>query len=100
MLFRSVLYLKAKSVLELSLQAFQNQDKEIAKQVNMLEDEIDTLVLTYRKRHIKRLNDDSIDETKDSFYVDILSNIERIGDHCNNIAVNVIQDHYYHEPNA
>lgn len=94
-----VLYLKAKTVLELALKAFQTQDKDIAKQVKKLEDEIDTLVLTYRKRHIKRLNDHTIDETKDSFYVDILSNIERIGDHCNNIAINVIQDHYYNEPN-
>jgi len=93
-----VLYFKAQSIITLALNAFDTQDKEIAKQVNHLEDEIDTLVLTYRKRHIKRLNDHTIEESKDSFYVDILSNIERIGDHCNNIAVNVIQDHYYIEP--
>ena len=95
-----VLYFKAQSIITLALNAFDTQDKEIAKQVNHLEDEIDTLVLTYRKRHIKRLNDHTIEESKDSFYVDILSNIERIGDHCNNIAVNVIQDHYYIEPIA
>lgn len=92
-----VLYFKVQSIITLALNAFDTQDKEIAKQVNHLEDEIDTLVLTYRKRHIKRLNDHTIEESKDSFYVDILSNIERIGDHCNNIAVNVIQDHYYIE---
>ena len=93
-----VLYFKVQSIITLALNAFDTQDKEVAKKVNHLEDEIDTLVLTYRKRHIKRLNDHTIEESKDSFYVDILSNIERIGDHCNNIAVNVIQDHYYIEP--
>ena len=27
----------------------------------------------------------------------MLSNIERIGDHCNNIAVNILQENYYNE---
>ena len=44
-----------------------------------------------------RINTSGSTETQDGLYVDILSNIERIGDHCNNIAINIIQDTYYNE---
>ena len=58
---------------------------------------INRLVLKNRKRHIRRINTSESSETQDALYVDILSNIERIGDHCNNIAINIIQDKYYNE---
>ncbi len=61
------------------------------------EDIIDRLVIKNRKRHIQRINTDMSSETSDGFYVDILSNIERIGDHCNNIVINIIQENYYNE---
>ena len=61
------------------------------------EDIIDRLVIKNRKRHIKRLNSPDSSENIDGFYVDILSNVERIGDHCNNIVINIIQDSYYNE---
>ncbi len=59
------------------------------------EDIIDRLVIKNRKRHIQRINTNISPETSDGFYVDILSNIERIGDHCNNIVINIIQENYY-----
>ncbi len=83
--------------INLTLEAFDTQDKEIAKKVIEKEDIIDSLVLRNRKRHIKRLNDPNSVETVDGFYVDILSNVERIGDHCNNIVINIIQESYYNE---
>ncbi len=83
--------------LHLTLEAFENKDKDIAKKVLEREDVIDRLVIKNRKRHIMRINSSKAKETKDYLYVDILSNIERIGDHCSNIAINIIQDNYYNE---
>jgi len=80
-----------------ALEAFDTQDHEIAKKVMEREDIIDKLVIKNRKRHIKRLNDRNSSEQIDGFYVDILSNVERIGDHCNNIVINILQDRYYNE---
>ncbi|XFA98350.1 Na/Pi cotransporter family protein [Candidatus Izemoplasma sp. B36] len=79
-----------------SLNAFINMDKELALEVNEREDKIDRLVKKYRKNHINRLNDKTNEENEAGFYVDILSNIERIGDHCNNMAVNVLSDSFSH----
>ncbi|MBI9009566.1 MAG: Na/Pi cotransporter family protein [Tenericutes bacterium] len=80
-----------------SLKAYTNMDKELALVVNVREDKIDKLTRKYRKNHIQRINDNSCVETEAGFYVDILSNIERIGDHCNNMAINVLSDEFSHD---
>ena len=79
-----------------SLNAYLNMDKEIALRVNEREDKLDKLVKQYRKNHTNRLNDRTNEENESGFYVDILSNIERIGDHCNNMAINVLADEFTH----
>lgn len=81
----------------LTLEAFENEDKVVAAKVMEYEDVIDRLVIKNRKRHIMRINNSESTETQDALYVDILSNIERIGDHCNNIVINIIQETYYNE---
>ncbi len=91
------LYKVVQETLSLTLETFDTQDKATAKKVMDREDVIDRLVIKNRKRHIMRINNRKSSETQDSLYVDILSNIERIGDHCNNIVINVIQDYYYNE---
>jgi len=91
------LYEVVLETITLALDAFESQDKEIARKVMELEDIIDRLVIKNRKRHIMRLNNIDSEENVDGYYVDILSNVERIGDHCNNIAVNIIQESYYND---
>ncbi|MCF7926548.1 MAG: Na/Pi cotransporter family protein [Candidatus Izimaplasma sp.] len=91
------LYSVLSDTMTLTLEAFESDDKEKANLVKEFESVIDKLVIKNRKRHIMRLNNKEIPQNEDSLYVDILSNIERIGDHCNNIAVNIIQENYYNE---
>ena len=91
------LYAVVQESISLTIKAFDTQDSEIAKRVMEREDIIDRLVIKNRKRHIKRINNKLSSETQDAMYVDILSNIERIGDHCNNIVINVVQEFYYNE---
>ncbi|MFA7561348.1 MAG: Na/Pi cotransporter family protein [Candidatus Izemoplasmatales bacterium] len=84
--------------LERALNAYFNEDIKIAHEMESVEAEIDQLVKEYRKNHINRISDQSCTEIEAGFYVDILSNIERIGDHCYNMALNVINKEFsYHK---
>jgi len=93
----SRLYDIVKESIHLTIQAFEHYDKDAAMQVMEREEVIDRLVIKNRKRHIMRINQTDASEQEDEFYVDILSNIERIGDHCNNVVINILQDNYYNE---
>lgn len=91
------LYDVVRKTMDKTLKAFMYQDKDIARKVMEYEDVIDKLVIKNRKRHIRRINSNESTETQDQLYIDILTNIERIGDHCNNIVINIIQEQYYNE---
>jgi len=93
----SRLYNIIKEMISLTLETFDSKDKEIAHKVIEIEDIVDNLVVKNRKRHIKRINNQESIETSDGLYVDILSNVERIGDHCYNIVINILQEVYYNE---
>lgn len=86
-----------RNTLDESLKAYVGEDRELALQVNQREDTLDKLVKKYRKNHINRLNDKTCKENEAGFYVDILSNLERIGDHCNNMVINVLTDDFTHD---
>ena len=51
-----------------------------------LEKQIDNQEKQYRKNHIERLNRGECNPEKGVTFIDILSNLERIGDHSHNIA--------------
>ncbi len=94
-----VLYGMLRKSIHQSLNAYNNQDRGPALEVNEREEELDILCRKYRKNHINRINDKTCTETESGYYVDILSNMERIGDHCNNIVCNVLSDTYTHDEN-
>lgn len=54
--------------------------------VKELEEKIDSQERAYRKAHIDRLNRGECDPEKGVNFITLLSNLERIGDHSNNIA--------------
>ncbi|MCF7924363.1 MAG: hypothetical protein K9L64_04550, partial [Candidatus Izimaplasma sp.] len=77
--------------------AYFNNDIESANNIIEREDEIDRLVKEYRVNHINRINDQNVEGTASGYYVDILSNLERIADHLENIALNTVNDTFsYH----
>ena len=82
----------AKTMLENSIKALENDDKNLAKMVLEDEDRIDDLEAKLRKRHMKRLKKKKWSPTLSVVYTEILHNIERIGDHCKNIAEAVLGD--------
>lgn len=73
-----------------ALAALTKDDKDIAKEVLELESELDKMERSFRKTHINRLNERTCDGTSGAIFLDILSNLERMGDHSKNIAQYVL----------
>lgn len=74
-------------IVELTTSAFENDDVAAAEHVEPLEQVIDTLVFEAKSRHITRLQNNECTIKQGFVFSDILTNIERVSDHCSNIAV-------------
>lgn len=75
-----------------AIRALDSSSREEALAVIQKEDEIDKMERVYRKRHIIRVNEGLCDASAGIVFVDIISNLERIGDHAVNIAEEVLND--------
>lgn len=78
------------STLMEALEALDNKDLNKARAVLEKEEQIDKMERTLRKQHIIRLNEGQCSGISGIIYVDIISNLERIGDHAVNIAEAVL----------
>ena len=75
----------------LTVDSFTDNDIAMAKKVEPLEQVIDDLCDEMKIRHIKRLRDGDCTLDLGFVYNDLLTNLERIADHCSNIAVAMIE---------
>ena len=73
-------------ILDLSLEAFLEQDLEAAAAVEPLEEVIDHLKEQMRTRHILRMQQGGCSITAGFVWSDMLTDLERTADHCSNIA--------------
>ncbi|KPU46348.1 hypothetical protein OXPF_00760 [Oxobacter pfennigii] len=69
-----------------SIKALDTGDVENAMSVIVAENDIDTMEKNFRKEHIDRLNQGVCTPASGTVFLDIISNLERIADHANNIA--------------
>ena len=74
-----------------TLNTFSHHDLEAATHVEPLEEIIDNLKDEIRSRHITRLQGGDCTVEAGFVLSDILTNIERISDHCSNIAASVLE---------
>ena len=77
---------------EEALQALDQKNHEAAIDVVKKENDIDGMERTLRKQHILRMNEGKCTGQAGIVFVDIISNLERIGDHAVNIAEYVLGD--------
>lgn len=84
-----------KNQLLTTVQAYKKNSLELANQIIKNENEINTIFKQYRNNNTLRISQD-LQENYSNHYVDIISNLERIGDHCYNIAENVIYKDFTH----
>ena len=77
-------------ILRLALEVFASADAELAEQVEPLEETIDLMIDTLRDRHIRRLKDGVCAIDSGIIFLEILTNLERISDHCSNVAARIM----------
>lgn len=75
-----------------AIKALGDMNREAALEVVHKENQIDQMERTFRKKHIIRLNEGVCVGAAGIVFVDILSNLERIGDHAVNIAEEVLEE--------
>ncbi|MCM3161795.1 Na/Pi cotransporter family protein [Metabacillus litoralis] len=73
-----------------AIAALDDKDTSLASKVLRSEEQIDKMERTLRKKHILRINEGSCTGSAGIVFVDIISNLERIGDHSVNIAEAVL----------
>ncbi len=78
------------STLETAIHSLESEDTEQAKAVLHKEGVIDSMERQLRKKHLIRLNNRQCTGAAGIVFVDIISNLERIGDHSVNIAEAVL----------
>lgn len=78
-------------ILENTVEAFLQNDTLLATHVEPLEQVIDVLIARSKSAHIERLQAGKCTIQTGFVLSDILTNYERISDHCSNIAVAVIE---------
>lgn len=78
-------------IIDLAIQSFVNNDAENAALVEPLEQVVDTLREQLRARHIVRLQQGECSIAAGFVLSDILTSLERVADHCSNIAGCVIE---------
>ena len=79
-----------KEILDLSVKAFINNDREKASEVEPLEQVIDEMKENMRTNHVMRMRNGECSIEMGFVWSDILTNFERVSDHCSNIAGCVI----------
>ncbi len=85
------LYQKVDSMLERAIKAFENEDKVMAREVIDDDKYVDDMEKELRHNHITRINTKRCHPHSGVFYLDIISNFERIADHATNIAEIVVE---------
>lgn len=80
-------------IVNMSFDSFTDDDTEMASHVEPLEQVIDKLKDELTSRHVERLQTGKCTIQLGFVFSDILTNFERISDHCSNIAVCTLQLH-------
>ncbi len=76
-----------------SIHALSNGDINLAKNVLGEEKEVDKMEDELRESHLNRLNSGLCNPKSAVIYIELIHNLERIADHCNNIAEAVLKDY-------
>lgn len=78
-------------ILTIAVQSFMDGDLQLAARVEPLEEIIDGLCDEMKSHHVERLQQGLCTLNQGFVFNDLLTNYERVADHCSNIAVAVIE---------
>ncbi len=86
----NILYQAIREVLDLTLEAFSTSNAALAARIEPLEQTIDSICDTLRQRHIERLKEGTCQIDAGIRFLDVLTNLERISDHCSNVGARIV----------
>ncbi|MEG1633219.1 MAG: Na/Pi cotransporter family protein [Oscillospiraceae bacterium] len=86
-----VMYAAVRDIVDMTVRAFVADDEELAKHVEPLEEVIDELTDQMKARHIARLQRGECTTLLGFVLQDLITDFERVADHCSNIAICIIQ---------
>ena len=86
-----VLTAAVREILDLAFAAYAAGDTELAYRVEPLEERIDTLCDEMKLKHVDRLQSGECTLEQGFVFHDLLANLERVADHCSNLAIAVIE---------
>ena len=78
-------------VLDMTVEAYVTQSISLARSVEPLEEVVDTMKEQLKSRHIERLGEGGCTMQTGIHFLDIVHDLEKISDHCSNIAIYTIQ---------
>ena len=78
-------------IAELTMKAFCEDDLVAAKRIEPLEQVVDIIISEIKDNHVKRLQDGKCTIELGFMLNDLLNNMERVSDHCSNVAACIIQ---------
>lgn len=78
--------------LQYAVEMFVTRNEDHMKQVSETEDRIDSMEKEFQENHVKRLTKNECTAEAGMLYSDLLSGLERVGDHATNIAFAVINN--------
>lgn len=81
-----IIYDKTVKAIDIAIESYTSKSLTAPIELDKIEEEIDELEDEFRENNIKRLNEKSCYATSSVMFLDLLSNLERIGDHANNIG--------------
>ena len=90
----SILRAAVTEILNITADAFKKNDSMIAASVEPLEQVIDGLIADIKSRHVKRLQHGNCTIELGFVLTDMLTNYERVSDHCSNVAVAIIESRH------
>ena len=76
-----------KEIIQITVDAFTNDDNQAAKAIEPLEETIDDMVMILRDRHTKRLKSGACSVGSGLVFMETLTYMERASDQCSSIAV-------------
>ncbi len=77
--------------LDLTVEGYVNRSVSLSRTVEPLEEVVDTLKELLKSRHIERLSNSECTMQTGIPFLDIVHDLEKISDHCSNIAIYTIQ---------
>lgn len=88
-----IMYLRkaVTDLVNMTVQALSHDDKELAREIEPLEEVIDDLSDELKRRHVIRLKEGKCTIEMGFVLTDMTTSLERIADHCSNIGVSILE---------